>query len=563
MIRIVSYKKLKIFNCMKYILVCGGVISGVGKGVVASSIGRVLKEEGQGVTIVKIDPYLNYDAGTLGPRDHGEVFVLDDGAETDLDLGNYERFLGVNLTKLNTITSGRMYQEVLGKERNGDYLGKTVQVVPHLTDHIKASILEASLVPVDENKQVPNVCIVELGGVVGDIESITFIEALRQLMVEVGRQNLMIVGVEYALELNEEHKTKPIQASAKKARELGIPYDVVVCRSQRKISEEALEKIALFTAVEKIIELPDGNVLDVPMELRRAGLLEYTNKRLDLPKRSEHPEKGLYFKSIVSKKVRTCRIAIVGKYSNHEDAYLSIKESLKFAGSHGKLCVEVETEYLDSSLFQDRENLKNLSSFCGIIIPGGFGKRGMEEMIEVAKYARENKLPLLGICLGMQIIVLEHARNVLGIYNATSEEVVQEEAHALADGNISAGRLLYNRIDHSFVIAKHSGCMRIGKQETKTVKGTKLSEIYGSSDGSTISERFRHRYGVAEDFIQDLERTGLKVGINMGNYVDGLEGEDHPFYIGVQFHPEFLSKPFNPRPIFISFLSACLKDKRK
>lgn len=543
---------------MKYIVVCGGMISGVGKGVVASSVGRMLKERGYGVTIVKVDPYLNFDAGTLGPRDHGEVFVLEDGTETDLDLGNYERFLEVNLSNLNSITSGRMYQEVINKERQGEYLGKTVQVVPHLTDHIKLSIQTAATVPIDAAQREPAVCIIELGGVVGDIESTMFVEALRQLMVESGRENFLVIGVDYALKLNDEHKTKPIQAAAKRAREVGIPYDVIVCRSVAPVSAEALQKIVLFTGAEKHVELPDCQVLEVPAKLAETGVLEYLQQRLALPATSAPPRSAASLQQLTLPQERRCRVAIVGKYSNHEDAYLSIKESLRFAGSFSELRAAVETTYFDTSVFLNPENLPRLSDFSGIVIPGGFGKRGVEEMVLVAQYARENGLPLLGICLGMQIIAIEYARNVLNVPTATSEELVKEEdTHTIIDDKINQV-VLDSPANHLCIIRKHSDRMRIGRQQTHTTPGTRLAKIYGSPSGGPIFERFRHRYGLTRDIASELAGAGMKVGIQDGRYIDGLELDGHPFYVGVQFHPEFMSKPSCPRPLFLHFLAACL-----
>ncbi|KAI5132889.1 CTP synthase [Nematocida ausubeli] len=549
---------------MKYILVCGGVISGVGKGVIASSVGRILKEEGEHVTIVKIDPYLNFNAGTLGPRDHGEVFVLDDGTETDLDLGNYERFLGSNLTKFNSITSGRIYSEVIKREREGEYLGKTVQVVPHVTDHIKNSIRNAACLPIENNTTTPTVCVIELGGIVGDIESTTFIEALRQMYVEEGREKFVVIGVDYALEVNGEHKTKPIQGSAKRARELGIPYDVIVCRSETAVAKEALEKISLFTGVEKLVLMPNCNVLSVPeLLLKQTGILSYLQKRLNMkPVVSDHMlEKGKYFEKITDEKKHTCKVAIVGKYSNHEDAYLSIKESLKFAGSVDELSADIETTYFDTSFFLKSENLSILKEFDGIVIPGGFGKRGVEQMILVAGYARVNKIPLLGICLGMQVIAIEYARSILNIQNATSEELVAEEEdiHTIIDDRINEFGANQDRtVPHSLIISKHSNHMRIGRHETETIAGSRMAAFYGNSNGSIISERFRHRYGVNVKYIADFEKNGLKIAARHKNYIDALEIPEHPFYCGVQFHPEFLSKPDAPRPCFIAFLSACL-----
>ncbi|KAI5181321.1 CTP synthase [Nematocida sp. AWRm80] len=550
---------------MKYILVCGGVISGVGKGVVSSSIGRILKEDGHSVTIVKIDPYLNYDAGTLGPRDHGEVFVLSDGTETDLDLGNYERFLGVDLSRINSITSGRMYHEIIQKERRGDYLGKTVQIVPHMTDHIKQSIRAASLMPIDQESQQPSICIIELGGVIGDIESITFIEALRQLILEEGRTNFLVVGVEYSLEINEEHKTKPIQASSKKARELGIPYDVIMCRSINKVSQESLDKIYLFTGAETIVALPNGNVLNVPDQLRDSGFLAYIQQRLSLPQTRPTEIKGKYFTSILSQKTNKTKVAIVGKYSNHEDAYLSIKESLKFAGSLQEIDCQVDITYFDTSSFTDNNFLK-LLEYNGIIIPGGFGKRGVEQMIAVAQFARENNIPCLGICLGMQVIAIEYARNVLKIKNATSEELLNEDdVHTLIDDKINLEEVPQDKTGYSLIISKNPGEIRIGKQESYLVQGTKLSKIYktATTAQNTLHERYRHRYGINTEFVNLLEQHGLKVAAKNNQYIDALELQTHPFYLGVQFHPEFLSKPLCPRPVFVSFIAACQQSTKQ
>ncbi|KAH9385501.1 CTP synthase [Nematocida major] len=546
---------------MKYILVCGGVISGVGKGVISSSIGHMLKNEGHHVTIVKIDPYLNFNAGTLGPRDHGEVFVLDDGTETDLDLGNYERFLGSNLTKFNSITSGRMYSEVIKREREGEYLGKTVQVVPHVTDHIKNSIRNAAFLPVENHTTPPNICIIELGGVVGDIESITFIEALRQMHVEEGREKFLVVGVDYSLEINGEHKTKPIQASAKRARELGIPYDMVVCRSKSKIEKDPMDKIILFTGAEKVVEMPNCNVLDVPAQLAGdTGVLEYLNRRLNLPIIENVQKDDAHLLKIVAAKANTCKVAIVGKYSNHEDAYLSIKESLKIAGAADEIDADVKTTYFDTSSFKGAQSLEILKAFDGIVIPGGFGRRGVEEMILVAEYARNNQIPLLGICLGMQIIAIEYARNILNIQNATSEELVTEEdIHTIIDDKINDENCPSDKSAYSLIISKHPGKIRIGRHETATISGTRTAELYGSIEGSIISERFRHRYGVNTKYVSEFEKNGLKVGARHKNYIDALEMPEHPFYMGVQFHPEFLSKPGMPRPCFTAFLLACLR----
>lgn len=553
---------------MKYVLVCGGVISGVGKGVAASSIGRILKDAGVSLTIIKIDPYLNFDAGTLGPRDHGEVFVLNDGTETDLDLGNYERFLGVNLTRKNSITTGRMYQEVITKERQGEFLGRTVQVVPHLTDHIKQSILDAAVLPIDGSDKQPDVCIIELGGVIGDIESITFLEALRQLSVEQGPGKFVVVGVDHLLELNGEHKTKPIQASAKRARELGIPYDLLLCRSLRPADKEAQRKMLLFTAVDRVIGLPDENVLGVPDTLISAGILEYLDKRLQLSL-SEHRknlETGTkYFGRVISPKQKTCSVAIIGKYNNREDAYLSIKESLRFAGSNTELDTGVEIAYFDISSFNSPSSFSQILEFDGVIIPGGFGRRGVEEMVLVAEYIRTNQIPSLGICLGMQVMVIEYARNMLGIPRATSEELVHEEdIHTIIDDKIhKESPLTPCSNGHVCVIEKHSDEIRVGVQETFTVPGTRLAKVYGNPSGAPIRERFRHRYSVLDLVGSKLEEKGMSVGIRNGTLIDGVECKDHPFYIGVQFHPEFLSKPNDPRCLFVSFLSACLLRRKQ
>jgi CTP synthase len=555
---------------MKYIVVCGGVVSGVGKGVIASSVGKVLMDNGYRVTVIKIDPYLNYDAGMLGPKDHGEVFVLDDGSETDLDLGNYERFLDISLTKNNTITSGRMYMEVFRKERSGEYLGRTVQVVPHLTSHIIGSIEKAAKIPVagrksagspeetvpEAGKKAPEVCIVEMGGTVGDIESSVFIEALRQLRMRVGRDNFMAIGVEYVISLNGEDKTKPVQASARKARELGIAYDMIICRSKEEISPDPRGKIELFSEAEKIVSVPDCNVFLVPSLLRQKGVFAYICKRLLLDTRRLS---GMSFDFILEKRPVGSRIAIVGKYANHEDAYLSIKESIRFAGI--ELGYETRCEFIDASRL-NKEIWQSLErEYQGIVIPGGFGKRGVENMVSVAGYAREKKIPFLGICLGFQVAVIEFVRSVLGIKCATSEEfVADEEIRALVEDEGSEKKSATAPDRNAFLaVVRNKGPMRMGLKPTRIVQGTFLSEVYKSE---WIHERFRHRYGVNPDLREKLEKHGLNPSIVGGEslFIDAVEAKDHPYFVAVQYHPEFLSRPYKPHPLFTSFIKATLRN---
>lgn len=582
---------------MKYILVCGGVISGVGKGVISSSIGKILKDRGFRVTVIKVDPYLNFDAGTLGPKDHGEVFVLNDGCETDLDLGNYERFLDINLTHRNSITSGRMYKEVIEKERRGDYLGKTVQVVPHLTDHILNSIESAARTPIaDAAKSVaenrakkakreggrepsgpavsPEICIVELGGTVGDIESSVFIEALRQLKRKVGKTSFFAIGVDHVLSLNGEDKTKPVQASARRARELGIQYDLIVCRSHKEVAPDAIDKIHLFCDVEMVVCVPDCNVLCVPGILMERGLFKCIQSQLDLDHARMSPDGEAPFAHLLISRPTACKIVVVGKYNNHPDAYLSIKESIRFAGALQD--VSVDLQFMDSVLFEGEENTEawvQLSEADGIIIPGGFGKRGAEGMVAICKYAREKKIPYFAICLGHQITVIEFCRNVLKIKEATSEEFAcEEDIHTIignSEQKVDEQSLQAAKENRFFCIVKSKRPMRMGSNETFLVNGGLAEKLYikhGHSvkESSAIHERFRHRYVVNMSLRSRLEENGLMVGIvnEADGVIDGIEIADHPHFVSVQYHPEFLSRPHAPHPLFSSLVYASLEFNR-
>ncbi|KQJ86350.1 hypothetical protein BRADI_4g04870v3 [Brachypodium distachyon] len=520
----------------KYVLITGGVVSGLGKGVTASSVGVVLKSCGLRVTCIKIDPYLNTDAGTMSPFEHGEVFVLDDGGEVDLDLGNYERFLDVTLTRENNITTGKIYQSVIEKERKGDYLGKTVQVVPHVTDEIKHWIQSVSSVPVDGQTCPADVCVIELGGTVGDIESMPFIEALRQLSFSLGKDNFCLIHVSLVpvLGVVGEQKTKPTQHSVRELRALGLTPDLLACRSAQPLIGSVKEKLSQFchVPVENILNIHDvPNIWHVPLILRNQKAHEAIIKQLNLARSAGPPELLDWTQMAESydNLSNSVKIALVGKYTNLTDSYLSV---VKAPDAHSKAW----------------ETLKGSS--C-ILIPGGFGDRGISGMILAAKYARENKVPYLGICLGMQISVIEMSRHVLGLGDADSEEFNTD----------TPDRVVMYMPE---VSKTHMGnTMRLGCRRTFFRKEDCLtSKLYGSPPH--VDERHRHRYEVNPAFVPELENAGLQfVGCDeSGNRMEIVELQDHPFYIGVQFHPEFKSRPRRPSPPFTGLMLAATERMR-
>ncbi len=526
---------------MKYVVVTGGVMSGLGKGITAASIGRILKNRGYHVTSVKIDPYLNIDAGLMNPAQHGEVFVLKDGGETDLDLGNFERFLDIEFTSDHNLTTGKIYQSVIHKERHGDYLGGTVQIIPHITNEIKDRIRHAAETWTDADGNRAEICIVEVGGTVGDIESMPFLEAVRQMHWEYGNGDFALVHVTLLpSDTMGDLKTKPTQHSIKALRELGLEADVIVGRSSYPIPPSTKRKISSFcdvdvSAVISACTAPDTYL--VPLELEKDGLSDVLLKLLKLDPRE--PDNSWY--SIVSKEYTSrVSVGIITKYGV-DDVYMSIKEALKHAGRH--LSTEVNIHWLDAEQYIDDD----LHDLDGILIPGGFGNRGIDGMINAIQYARENKKPLLGLCLGFQLSVIEFMRHVVGYKDATSEEM-GEGTHVIAILPEQGGA------------EDLGGTMRLGNYPVTLQKGSKLAELYGATE---ITERHRHRYEVNPAYIDEIEAKGLKFTGRNGHRMEGLELEGHPFFVATQFHPEFRSRPTRPSAPFVGFVTACHDNQRK
>lgn len=548
---------------MKYVLVTGGVVSGLGKGVTASSIGVVLKACGLRVTTIKIDPYLNTDAGTMSPFEHGEVFVLDDGGEVDLDLGNYERFLDIKLTRDNNITTGKIYQAVINKERRGDYLGKTVQVVPHITDEIQDWIERVAMIPVDGKEGPPDVCVIELGGTIGDIESMPFIEALGQFSYRVGPGNFCLVHVSLVPVLNVvgEQKTKPTQHSVRGLRGLGLAPDILACRSTEPLEEHVKVKLSQFchVPISNIVNLHDvTNIWHIPLLLRDQKAHEAILKVLDLQydgKVPREPELAKWTKRATKfDKLKTpVKIAMVGKYTGLSDSYLSVIKALLHASvaMERKLVVEwvPSCDLEDSSAKETPEAHKKawklLKGADGVLVPGGFGDRGVQGKILAAKYARENNVPYLGICLGMQIAVIEFARSVMKLRGANSTEF---------DPATTSPCVIFMPEGSK---TQMGATMRLGSRRTYFhVSGCKSAKLYGNA--SSVDERHRHRYEVNPDMVPDFERAGLQfVGKDeSGRRMGIIELPSHKFFIGAQFHPEFKSRPGKPSPLFLGLIAA-------
>ena len=528
----------------KYIFVTGGVVSGLGKGITAASLGRLLKNRGYKVTIQKFDPYLNVDPGTMSPYEHGEVFVTDDGAETDLDLGHYERFIDENLTKNSSVTMGKVYLSVLEKERRGDYLGKTVQVIPHDTNEIKEKIYSFEDTDVD-------IVITEVGGTVGDIEGLSIIEAIRQVGLEKNKEDVLYVHVTLLpyISGSNEIKSKPTQHSVKELQSLGIQPDILVCRAEQEIPENIREKLALFCNVRKssVIQNKTADCLyAVPLMLEKEGLArEVCNHlRLDsfVPDNSKWEEMVENIRTI--KPEDKVKVAIVGKYVKLEDSYISVVESLQHAGFVNK--VKVEIDMVDSETIVAENVKEKLSKYDAIVVPGGFGDRGIEGMIETIKYAREEKVPFLGICLGMQMTVVEYARNVLGLKDANSAEFSKTTKNSVI-------HIMETQKD----IKKKGGTMRLGSYPCVIKTGSLAEEVYGASK---IDERHRHRFEYNNEYKERLENAGL---ICSGVSPDGslveiveLEPKAHPYFIAGQFHPELKSRPNRPAPLFVGLIKA-------
>lgn len=535
----------------KYIFVTGGVVSGLGKGITAASLGRLLKARGYKVTMQKFDPYINVDPGTLSPYQHGEVFVTDDGAETDLDLGHYERFIDENLSINSNVTTGKIYWSVLNKERRGDYEGKTVQVIPHITNEIKDRVYRVA------THQSTDVVITEIGGTVGDIESTPFLEAIRQVANEVGKENCIYVHLTLVpfLSSSGEQKTKPTQHSVKELLSLGIQPDVIVLRTEKPLEPGTKEKIALFCNVsqDSVVENIDLETLyEVPLFLEKEGLAKVVCRKLGLENRKPDLEQWSRIVDVAKDLLRGDKdevtISLVGKYVSLHDAYISIVEALKHGGIQHHANVNIN--WVNSEELTEETADELLSGSDGILVPGGFGDRGIEGKILAAKYARENDIPYFGICLGMQIAVIEYARNVLGYADANSSELDPETTHPVID-------LMPEQKD----VENLGGTMRLGLYPCKVAEGSLAESIYGSS---LIYERHRHRYEYNNFYRKELTEAGLAISGMSPNekLVEMVEIPSHHFYIGVQFHPEFKSRPNNAHPIFAAFVEAALKKQK-
>ncbi|MBT4513322.1 MAG: CTP synthase [Chloroflexi bacterium] len=525
----------------RYVFVTGGVVSSVGKGIATASIGRILKSRGISVTLQKLDPYLNVDPGTMSPYQHGEVFVTEDGAETDLDLGHYERFTDENLTQASNVTSGQIYSGVIGKERRGDFLGGTIQVVPHVTDRMKQEILKVAEVSKAE------VVISEIGGTVGDIEAQSFLEAIRQMRVDLGTNNVMYIHVTLLpyISASEEVKTKPTQHSVKELRSIGIQPDVIICRSDYPVPDGHRDKIALFCNVEKKAVIPlitVSNIYEVPLILDEAGLGDYIVDRLDLQAGEPNLDEWRTMVERIKTPKESISIALVGKYVQLKDSYISVREALRHAAlAHDR---DVDIRWIDSEELEKDGAESVLDEVQGIIIPGGFGHRGIEGMIKAAKYARINRVPYLGLCLGMHVLVIEYARHVLDSCEPNSTEFATDTCYPVID-----------LLPEQRSVEEKGGTMRLGRYPCRMIGGTKSAVAY---DGDEVFERHRHRFEFNNDFREALEKGGLVIGgvSPDGRLVEIAEVRDHPWMVGTQAHPEFLSRPNRPHPLFCGFVGA-------
>ena len=528
----------------KYIFITGGVVSSLGKGIAAASIGRLLVERGLRVTIQKFDPYINVDPGTLSPFQHGEVFVTDDGAETDLDLGHYERFVGESLSQANNITSGRIYQEVITRERRGEYLGATVQVIPHITDAIKSAIRRLS--------PGHDVVITEIGGTVGDIESLPFLEAIRQFRQETGRQHVLFIHLTLIpyIAAAGELKTKPTQHSVRELMEIGIQPDILICRTEHPLSQEMRRKIALFTNVDvaAVIEAMDvGTIYEVPLDYHAQHLDDQVATKLGLPARKPDMAEWKRMVSRIQEPANgAVRIAVVGKYVALVDSYKSVQEALIHGGIANDAGVEID--WLSSEDFE-HGNPERLADYNGLLIPGGFGIRGVEGMLEAIGWARTHDLPFFGICLGLQTAIIEFSRTVCGIQEAHSAEWEQDTTDPVIC-----------LMDAQRQVTDLGGTMRLGASTARLEPGSRAAEIYGADE---VSERHRHRYEVNNAYRDVLQAHGMRVSGTSpdGALVEMIELPDHPWFIAAQFHPELKSRPRAPHPLFASFIAAALEHR--
>jgi CTP synthase len=534
----------------KFIFVTGGVVSSLGKGLAAASIGCLLESRGLKVNMQKMDPYLNVDPGTMSPFQHGEVFVTDDGAETDLDLGHYERFTHAKLTRDNNWTTGRIYEQIIAKERRGDYLGKTVQVIPHVTNEIKAAMKKVA--------QDVDVCLVEIGGTVGDIESLPFIEAIRQMRQELGRENTCFIHVTLVPWIGAagELKTKPTQHSVKELLSVGIQPDILLCRTDRFLSKDIKGKIALFCNVEEeavITAIDVASIYEVPLTFARESVDKLVLKYLHMEAKERDMSKWDELVRRVNNPKDEVNIGLVGKYVEYEDSYKSLKEALVHGALAHNLKLNVSWIEAEGLETKDREYEAQLADYDGILVPGGFGKRGIAGMLNGIRYAREHKVPYFGICLGMQTACIEFARNVVGLEGANSSEFDPATAH----------RIIY-KLRELRGVEELGGTMRLGAWACKLEEGSHAAEAYGASE---ISERHRHRYEFNREYEEQLTAAGLRITGSTpdGTYVEIVElpKEEHPYFLGCQFHPEFKSKPLEPHPLFTAFIKASYENRQK
>ncbi len=532
----------------KYVFVTGGVVSSVGKGISAASIGRILKSRGLTVSIQKLDPYLNVDPGTMSPYQHGEVFVTKDGSETDLDLGHYERFIDIELTESSSVTAGQILTQVITKERRGDYLGGTIQTVPHVTNMIKEFMLRVAA------ETSPDVVLVEVGGTVGDIEGQPFLEAIRQMRSEVGRDNVFYIHVTLLPHIGAtgELKTKPTQHSVRELRAIGIQPDAILCRSDFEIGEDIKDKISLFCDVPRGAVIPlltTQNIYEIPLVLEAEGIGDLIVDALDLKAGERDMTDWRAMVDRMANLERELSIAVVGKYAELPDAYLSVREALRHAGLfHDR---EVTISWVHSENIERDGPEAWLSDSAGIVVPGGFGKRGVEGMVQTVEYARNQRVPYLGLCLGMQVMVMEHARDLLHLRDANSTEFEPNTPHPVID-----------LMPDQQGVHDMGGTMRLGNYPCRLVPGTKAAAAYGTED---VTERHRHRFEFNNAYREPLQETGmLASGLSPdGRLVEVVEQVDHPFMIGVQFHPEFRSRPETPHPLFRDFIGAATKVLRE
>jgi CTP synthase len=533
----------------KYIFLTGGVLSSVGKGVTAAALGRLLKQRGYQVAVQKLDPYINVDPGTMSPYQHGEVYVLDDGAETDLDLGHYERFIDTDLNRVCNVTTGQVYEEVISRERRGDYLGGTIQVIPHITDVIKERICQ---VPESTGAEI---VLVEVGGTVGDIESLPFLEALRQMRGDIGRKNSFYIHVTWLpyIGATGELKTKPTQHSVRELRSIGISPDMIIARSDHPIEEELREKIALFCDVEKQAVVPmttTDTIYNIPLMLEEVGVGDYIFKKSKLKERQK-PDWSAWREMVgaMRSEKEKLPIAVVGKYVELLDAYMSVREALQHAGlANG---VDLEIDWIHSVSLEEEADLSFLADYAGILVPGGFGDRGIEGKIRAIRFARENRIPYLGLCLGMQLMVAELARHHFGSPEANSTEFNPDTPYPVID-------LMPDQRD----ITDKGGTMRLGVYPCRVQPGTIASRAY---QHDVVQERHRHRFEFNNAYRDELAKAGLVYsGLSPdGRLVEIAELKDHPFMIGTQFHPEFLSRPYKAHPLFAAFIKAALDQNHK